>query len=61
MYRAGMKTEEQRAWLINQHALKRAGRPEEVARSVLYLASDDSAFVTGTLHLVDGGFSVTRP
>jgi NAD(P)-dependent dehydrogenase (short-subunit alcohol dehydrogenase family) len=60
MYRAGMKTEEQRAWLINLHALKRAGRPDEVARSALYLASDDSSFVTGTLHLVDGGFSITR-
>jgi NAD(P)-dependent dehydrogenase (short-subunit alcohol dehydrogenase family) len=36
------------------------GRPEEVARSVLYLASDDSAFVTGTASLVDGGLSITR-
>jgi len=31
-----------------------------VARSVLYLASDDAAFVTGTAHLVDGGLSITR-
>jgi NAD(P)-dependent dehydrogenase (short-subunit alcohol dehydrogenase family) len=36
------------------------GRPEEVARSVLYLASDDSSFVTGTALLVDGGLSITR-
>jgi NAD(P)-dependent dehydrogenase (short-subunit alcohol dehydrogenase family) len=32
----------------------------EPARSVLYLASDDAAFVTGTASLVDGGASITR-
>ncbi len=60
MYRAAIATEEQRAWLTGLHALKRVGRPEEVARSVLYFASDDSSFVTGTTHLVDGGASITR-
>ena len=60
MYHAVNNTAEQRAWLTNLHALKRVGRPEEVARSVLYLASDDAAFVTGTAHLVDGGVSITR-
>jgi hypothetical protein len=34
--------------------------PAEYARSVLYLASEDSAFVTGTAMVVDGGFSITR-
>jgi NAD(P)-dependent dehydrogenase (short-subunit alcohol dehydrogenase family) len=60
MYRSFNDTEDKQAWLTNLHALKRAAKPEEVARSVLYLASDDSAFVTGTAHLVDGGFAVTR-
>ncbi len=42
------------------HALKRMAKPEEIARSVLYLASDDSSFVTGAALLVDGGLSVSR-
>ncbi len=42
------------------HALKRMAQPEEIARSVLYLASDDSSFVTGTALLVDGGLSISR-
>lgn len=60
MYREVNSTAEQQSWLTNLHALKRVGTPEEIARSVLYLASDDSAFVTGTAHLVDGGLSITR-
>lgn len=60
MYQAVINTPEQQAWLANLHALKRVGRPEELARSVLYLASDDSAFVTGTMHLADGGASIAR-
>ena len=42
------------------HALKRMAQPQEIARSVLYLASDDSSFVTGTALLVDGGLSISR-
>ena len=53
-------TPEKQAFFTNLHALKRVGRPEEVARSVLYLASDDSSFVTGTASLIDGGFAVMR-
>lgn len=37
--------------------LQRHGRPEEVAQSVLYLASEQSSFVTGSLLMVDGGMS----
>lgn len=42
------------------HALKRMAQPEEMARAVLYLASNDSSFVTGTALLVDGGLSINR-
>ncbi len=42
------------------HALERIARPEEQARSVLYLASDASSFTTGTALLVDGGISIHR-
>jgi 2-keto-3-deoxy-L-fuconate dehydrogenase len=41
-------------------ALGRMGTPEEIAASVLYLASDEAAFVTGTALLIDGGFSVGK-
>jgi NAD(P)-dependent dehydrogenase (short-subunit alcohol dehydrogenase family) len=53
-------TAEAQAFVTNLHALKRVATPEELARSVLYLASDDASFVTGTALLADGGVSITR-
>jgi NAD(P)-dependent dehydrogenase (short-subunit alcohol dehydrogenase family) len=38
--------------------LARHACPEEIARSVLYLASSDSSFVTGTTLVVDGGMAI---
>jgi NAD(P)-dependent dehydrogenase (short-subunit alcohol dehydrogenase family) len=60
MYRTMNNTSESQAFITQLHALKRVATAEELARSVLYLASDDSAFVTGTASLVDGGASITR-
>lgn len=60
MYRGMHTTPEAEAAMANMHALKRVGRPDELARSVLYLASEDSSFVTGTAAFVDGGVSITR-
>lgn len=39
------------------HPMGRLGRAEEVARTVLFLASDDASFVTGSSLLVDGGYT----
>ncbi|TCM52702.1 NAD(P)-dependent dehydrogenase (short-subunit alcohol dehydrogenase family) [Rhizobium sp. PP-F2F-G48] len=60
MYREMNNTPEKVAFVTQLHALKRVATPEELARSVLYLASEDSSFVSGTAMLVDGGVSITR-
>ncbi len=46
--------------MASSQALGRMGRPEEVAAAVLYLASDESAFITGTALLIDGGWSMGK-
>lgn len=53
-------TPEARAFVEGIHALKRMARPEEIARSALYLASDASSFTTGTALFADGGVSINR-
>ena len=42
----------------SMHPIGRIGQPEEVATAVVYLASDESSFVTGMLLRVDGGMVV---
>jgi 2-keto-3-deoxy-L-fuconate dehydrogenase len=44
-----------RAAFVSRHPVGRLGRPEEVAAAVAYLASDESAFTTGTMLVLDGG------
>ena len=41
--------------VLNAISMKRMGKPEEVAKTVRFLASDDSSFMTGTILNVDGG------
>src|SRR5262249_40748071 len=47
--------EAQRRLMAARQPIGRMGRPEEIARAALYLCSDDSAFVTGTGLVIDGG------
>jgi len=46
-----------RAAFVARQPLGRVGKPEEIAALVVYLASDESAFTTGAIHMIDGGWS----
>ena len=45
-------------WMASSQPYPRAGHPEDIAGMALYLASDDSEFVTGQAMIVDGGLTV---
>lgn len=49
--------QEQLEDLAGLHAMKRLGTPDEIAKAVIWLASDDASFTTGTLLPVDGGWN----
>ncbi len=44
-------------WLEQRYPMGRIGRPEEIAYAALFLASDESSFVTGAPLIVDGGYT----
>ncbi|HKJ59817.1 MAG TPA: SDR family oxidoreductase [Halobacteriales archaeon] len=49
--------EEIKERMLRQYPLRRLGRPEDVANAMLFLASEESSWVTGHALVVDGGFS----
>lgn len=60
MYREMNDTREAQDFITGLYPMRRIASPEEIARSVLYLASDASSFTTGTALLVEGGVSINR-
>ena len=49
--------EERLKMISNNVPLGRLGKPDEIAKAVVFLASDGSSYVTGTELFVDGGFA----
>ena len=54
---AGGDYDAARAAFVARQPIGRIGKPEEIAALVVYLASDESAFTTGAIHVVDGGWA----
>jgi len=51
-------SEAARRAFVERQPLGRLGTPEEVGALAVYLASDESAFTTGAIHVIDGGFTL---
>ena len=47
-----------RAAFIARQPMGRLGKPDEIAKLALYLASDESAYTTGQTHVIDGGMAI---
>jgi 2-keto-3-deoxy-L-fuconate dehydrogenase len=54
----GQSLEAARQMFIDRQAIGRLGTPEEIAWLAVYLASDESSYTTGQIHLADGGFAL---
>lgn len=50
-----LESEQYKPWFMANTPLKRYGKPEEIAKAMLFLASDDASFITGAELPVDGG------
>ncbi|RFC63401.1 SDR family oxidoreductase [Fulvimarina endophytica] len=51
-------TDKAKTMFVERQPMGRLGTPDEIASLALYLASDESAFTTGTTQLIDGGWSL---
>jgi NAD(P)-dependent dehydrogenase (short-subunit alcohol dehydrogenase family) len=54
---AGDEPEAYRKQLDARHPVGHVGAPEDIAYGILYLASDESSFVTGSELVIDGGYT----
>jgi 2-keto-3-deoxy-L-fuconate dehydrogenase len=50
--------EKARSEFVARQPMGRIGRPEEIAALAVYLASDESSYTTGQIHIIDGGFTL---
>ncbi len=53
--RAGRRSQPRKKSIRSQIPLQRYGMPDDIAKLMLFLASDDSAFITGSVYMADGG------
>jgi len=54
----GIPAEQIRQEFIARQPMGRMAQPEEIASLAVFLASDESAYATGAVHVIDGGFSL---
>jgi 2-keto-3-deoxy-L-fuconate dehydrogenase len=52
------EAEKVRSQFVARQPMGRIGQPEEIAELAVYLASDESSYTTGQIHIIDGGFSL---
>lgn len=50
--------DDRREWLLQRIVVGRVGQPSDIAAAVLFLASDESSFMTGQLLMIDGGRTI---
>ncbi|MEO2264618.1 MAG: SDR family oxidoreductase [Nitrosopumilus sp.] len=58
MTKSFLKTQKDKEFMDNEHPIGRIGKPEEIAKAVMYFASDDASWTTGAILAVDGGESI---
>lgn len=54
----GLQNPEIKQWILDRVPVGRVGKPQDVANAVVFLASDDSEYMTGSTLVVDGGWTI---